>query len=1056
MKVRSHICYLFLIILLAAFQGSYAQPGFKVDIKKPKPYEERLLKAEKTGDGKLKAPKRIMQNLTTRFNYYFNANNKFNEVLDRAKAQHVDDFSQLLSFYNYSLDGTAADSLQLDSIIYKARTGILNHDLRSEWLDELYLLWGASFHLEKKLDSAYLMFQFINYAYAPQDEDGFYKFIGTRTEGAQELSIATKEDKKFLHSNTFSRNNAFIWQIRTLTELENFTAAGSLITTLKRDPAFPKRLDNDLEEAEAYWYYKQQLWDSAAAHLLVAIEGADNKREKARWNYLAAQLMERSGKWDEATKLYAKAISQTPDPVMEVYARLNLVRINKEGGENSVDKNVAELLKMAKRDKYEDYRDIIYYMAAQMEMERGNIGAAQELLIKGSKYNNGNQASRSKAFLQIADVSFDQKKYLQAASFYDSIQVADLAEADSRRVFQRKGPLQKIMLSSGVISRQDSLQRIAALPEAEQKDFVKKLVKQLRKQQGLKEEGVPTAGASPLNNPPTELFSAQQKGEWYFYNTNSKAQGAGEFKQVWGNRPNVDNWRRFAVVSQQLLARNPMNIRGVTDATQPFDFVDNNPTLEGLLSKLPTTPEAVKASNDSIKTALFTLGAVYLNELEDYASAITTYEEIRRRFPNAEREDELLFNLYYAYTKAGNATQAASIKRLLLDKYPSSRYATILSTGKDPQAKKASSPEATKAYENVYNLYIEGKFGEAETAKHIADSTYKTTFWQPQLLYIEAVYNIRQRQDSVAKSVLQTLISQNSNAALTSKAQNLLSVLNRRRQIEDELNRYQIQNQGAADTTTKQPVVPIPLPPAPKKDTVENKPAVQKPVDTLVKKPIIKTPVDTLVKKPVAQKAIDTVKKATAVKKATDTLLKKPTVKKPVDTLAKKPAVKSADSVAKKKVDTLAKGPVVKKPVDTVAKKPVVQQPASVYTYTPDASHYAIIILDKVDPVFVGEARNAFFRFNKEKNYTQSLDVQTLSLTADTKLLVVSSFPTAQGAVDYVQRAKVLAPSEIIPWLTGNKYTFSVISAANLEVLKTAADINAYKKFLNSYLPGKF
>ena len=247
MKVRSHIYSLLAVVLLMIFTGiAYAQPGFQVDIKKEKPFEERKLKAEKTGEGKIKAPKRIMQGLTTRFNYYFNASNKFNEIIDRAKAQYRDDFSQLLSFYNFTLEGTAADSLQLDSVIYKCRTGIVNHDLRNEWIDELYLLWAASWHLQKKLDSASMMLQFINYAYAPQDEYGFYTHIGTRKEGAQELSIATKEDKKFLHSNTFSRNNAFIWQIRTLIVLGNFATSGSLITTLKRDPVFPERLDNAL------------------------------------------------------------------------------------------------------------------------------------------------------------------------------------------------------------------------------------------------------------------------------------------------------------------------------------------------------------------------------------------------------------------------------------------------------------------------------------------------------------------------------------------------------------------------------------------------------------------------------------------------------------------------------------------------------------------------------------------------------------------------------------------------------------------------------------------
>jgi outer membrane protein assembly factor BamD (BamD/ComL family) len=990
MKVRSHIYPLFAIVLLViTSQHSFAQPPpFSVDVKKEKPFEERKLKAEKTGEGKAKLFKQVFTNLTTRYNYYFNANNKFNEVIDRARAQQKDDYSQLLSFYSYSLDATAADSAQLDSVIYKCKNGIINHDLRNEWGDELYLLWAASWHLQKKLDSARMMLQFINYAYAPQDENGYYTYIGTRKEGAQELTIATKEEKKFLHSNTFSRNNAFIWQIRTLIELDNFATSGSLITTLKRDPVFPKRLKNALEEVEAYWYYKQQRWDSGAFYLIEAIDGAGNKREKARWNYLAAQLMERAGKPGRAAELYAKAISQTPDPVMEVYGRLNLVRINKEGEENAIDKNVAELLKMAKKDKYEEYRDIIYYMAAQMEMERNNIDAAQKLLMEGAKYRNGNIVSRNKAILQIADVSFQQKKYLLAAAFYDSLQVNDLSEEEAQRVFQRKPPLQIIAENSRVISRQDSLQRIVSMPQTERDDYINKLVKQLRKQQGLKDDAGPTAGNQFAGAQQTDLFtSGPKKGIWD--NPSIRTRAANEFKQVWGNRPNVDNWRRFAVVSQQLANRNIS--KDPNNPNTPADQVQNTEiTFETLSAKLPLTPEAIKASNDSIKNALFNLGAAYLNGLEDYASAIETFEEIRRRFPDADKMDELLFNLYFAYTKSGNTSKAAQVKKLLLDKYPSSRYAAILTTGKDPQAKTTGSPEATKAYENVYNLFIEGRFEEAITAKNLADSTYKTTFWQPQLLYIEAVYNIKQRQDSAAKKALQTIVNQNTSQALTAKAQNLLNVLSRRQQIEDELNKYQMQNQP---------------------DTASRK------IDTLVKRPNV----------PVQQ---------TTIKKDT-------TITKPQD--------------KKNAVDTLVKKPQVQRPLDTLVKKyPPPPKSNSIYSFVPDAPHFAVVILDKVDPVFVNEGKNAFFRFTREKYYGQPLELQTISLTNDIKLLLVSGFANAQAATDYAQRAKALAPSEIVPWLTGNKYTFSIISNSNLEILKTATDIGVYKKFLETYLPGKF
>ena len=52
---------------------------------------------------------------------------------------------------------------------------------------------------------------------------------------------------------------------------------------------------------------------------------------------------------------------------MEIYARLHSIRINKSGGDNYIDQNVAELLKMAKRDKYIDYRDVIYYTLPRLK-----------------------------------------------------------------------------------------------------------------------------------------------------------------------------------------------------------------------------------------------------------------------------------------------------------------------------------------------------------------------------------------------------------------------------------------------------------------------------------------------------------------------------------------------------------------------------------------------------------------------------------------------------------------------------------------------------------------
>ncbi|MFL5771791.1 MAG: tetratricopeptide repeat protein, partial [Flavisolibacter sp.] len=573
----------FILLILGGFSTLHlhAQLGFDLKVDKPEPYQDRVLRSEKSGNKKLNKPKRFFQNLTTHYNYYFNASNKLNEVIEGAKESFHDDYTTLLPFYNYTLTTTAQNVTQLDSVIYKSQTAIVMHDLRNDWVDNMYILWGAAWFLEKKFDSAALMFQFINYSFADKEKDGYYKYIGSRMDGNNALSISTKEKNTFPKNTVTppSRNNALIWLTRTLIEVGDLPEAGSLIATLRNDPNFPSRLDDDLDEMQALWFYKREVWDSSAYHLVKALDQAKTKQERARWEFLAAQMMEKAGKFEEAQKLYSKSITHTTDPVMDVYARLNIVRINKsDAGENYIDKNIAELLKMAKHDKYTDYRDVIYFMAAKMEMERNNFAAAQLLLLKGAKYSTGDFTSKNKSFLQIADLSFSQKKYIQAATFYDSVQIRDMEVPEINRIEGRKASLAKIVAYSNAIAREDSLQRIALMPEEERTVYINRLVKQLRKQKGLDDISITSGSGLPRNSSPDLFPTGSPRGEWYFYNSTLKTQGLAQFRQTWGTRPNVDNWRRFSDLNQQLLSKTPDKTRDVNNISDASIAIDASPT----------------------------------------------------------------------------------------------------------------------------------------------------------------------------------------------------------------------------------------------------------------------------------------------------------------------------------------------------------------------------------------------------------------------------------------------------------------------------------------------
>src|SRR5882724_7249562 len=284
----------FIFFFLFAVNG-FGQSGITYDLKKPEKYENRQLGYEKTELKKFKLPRHFIQNTITHYNYYFNANNKLNEILARAKSQNRDDYTQLLPFYNYSLDVTMRDRRNLDSLIDKVNTAILVHDLRNDWVDNLYMLMGRAYYYRKELDSAYITFQFINYAFGPKEKEGYLKTIGSNAneeEGGSAISVSTNEKRnvvKKAFSLPPSRNESLIWQIRTFLMKDQLAQAAAMIQTLKLDPLFPSRLQGDLQEMQALWFYKKNMYDSAAVHLEKALGNASGRLELARWEYLIAQ-----------------------------------------------------------------------------------------------------------------------------------------------------------------------------------------------------------------------------------------------------------------------------------------------------------------------------------------------------------------------------------------------------------------------------------------------------------------------------------------------------------------------------------------------------------------------------------------------------------------------------------------------------------------------------------------------------------------------------------------------------------------------------------------------
>ncbi len=994
---------------------AFAQPNYILPLAKPDKYRNKTLGSEKTDEKKFTIPRRLFQGMITHYNYYYNANNKIEGLVEKAKLAHQDEYTQLLPFYNYSTKITAGDSIELDSVIYKASAGIVLHDLRNSYIDNLYLLIGKSYFYWRKFDSAYRIFQFINYNFFPKGKDEFVTVVGANNRSTNgNLNIGTKEKNGLIHkafSQPPSRNDALLWLAKTYAEDSLYTEALGLIKLLRKDALFPKRLHTLLDEVQAYVHYQNEQWDSTAFYLERALPNAVDKTELARWEYLLGQLYAKLNQPAIASKYYNKSKVHTTDPVLYIHARIYEAQLINSSTNGSVEQTLNDLMKLAKKERFDGYEDVLYYAAGSMALQKPDSALAKELLLKSVSVHDPqalqNTSLRNKAWLMLADVAYGQKDYVFASNCYDSLIFSDPSlTANALQLQMHQQILKELVTQIQVVRKEDSLQRIAAMPEKEMEDYLKSLAKKLRKQRGLKEDPDFVNPAVLINNQnqPVDLFTSTGGG-WYFSNTAQKSKGFNEFKAKWGNRPNLDNWRRKAAIDAALVQNNIAQASGGI-STDPSLIPEEDLSVDGLKKNLPLTEEQKLESNKKIADALFQQGQIYKNQLEDYNQAARVFEELWKRYNNYEQEQQTLFELYYCNQKAGNNEKATYFLNLLNQKYPKGEYVQKVNHAKNP--KPAGKDEKTLAYEHIYNTFLSGSFDDALRQKKIADSLYGKTYWTPQLLYIESLYHINKKDDSTAIATLGNIQANFPGTPMAEKAEIMIDVLKRRKEIEDYLTNTNIVRESES--------VYIPF---------DDGPQVNKIKQQEIKK--------------------DTLGIVISNKPLQTTNLEKPIV--PVQKVG----------VEKENKNHAEKITINKKPAaNTTRIKPLKEVKIETsYIYSSDEPYVVLMYFNAVDPIYISESKIAFTRYNNTSHSGEGLTIQIYEGGADNNWLELGVFADVTGILGYMDELKQNA-KQIVPWLPADKYHFLVISQRNLEMLKTRKNIEEYKLFIRQYIKDKF
>lgn len=741
--------------------------------------------------------RRLVQNMVTRYNYYYHAKLKLEGVLKSINTQRQDNYNVFLPFYPFTVEKMNLSTTDLDSVVQKASIAVQIHDPRGKWIDDCYLLIGKAYYYKGDWENANKTFQYINAVFAPKVKEESKAVVG-RSEDAQ-LSIATREKKRWF-KHTSARNDAFVWQARSFLDQGKHDEAQSLLNILENDPYFPKRLQGELAELQAYRFYKQGRYAETIAPLSEAIRlSRGNREKKARMSFILGQLYASRNVYDSAIDAFRDVIAYKPDALMDFNARVQIAKANVKASGGNLAQSVAALQNMLRKERFLPFRDAIYYNMALISANE-DPEAALGYLQKALNVESANMMQKTLSFMAIADINYFRKDYLPAQRYYDS--TASIMGPDFEMagiVNTRKEVLTEVAAHIATIRIEDSLQKIAALPPAEREALLAQQVAEFRKARSAAEQQEQQFRPS-RNNAGNEPFGTvkEEPGDWYFYNASSKSNGYSEFKRRWGNRQLADNWRR----SQS-------GVIAPTNSLQPESREDSMLAAIGelppdsvntsiLAANLPITPEQMDASRQKQMDAWFQLGKLYNDKLDDPREAIATYDSLLTLYPDHPRKRDVIFSLYVWHDKLGHVQQAARYKQMILTRYEGSDYANIIRYGapKDENSEKAKA--VSMIYDSAYIAYLTGRYDTVFTLKHQVDSTYGNYALRAKFDLLEAMTIIKTRSEEAGKAAIAAVINKYpGEEGVLAQAMAIQDALNRRQQIVEYLTQLQVQKDNS-------------------------------------------------------------------------------------------------------------------------------------------------------------------------------------------------------------------------------------------------------------------
>lgn len=532
-------------------------------------------------------------------------------------------------------------------------------------------------------------------------------------EKARKEAEEAKREKDYLKKKP-AYYEGVLWLARTLIERENEDLAFRTLTELENDPNTPNVVRAQLAPLLGHFYIKKKQYEEAVKPLEEAVERADDSKIKARYNFILAQLHQRAGRWNEAYSGFEKVASSSVNYEMQFNARLNMAQNSWLSGKGSAESATAQLEKMLKDAKNQEYRDRVYYALANVALKNNNKPKAIEYLTLSVRSAGNNPAQVTESYYTLAQLYFDEEKFIQTKNYLDStLTIMDKKDDRLKSATILRDNLVDIAKNLSTIQVQDSLLTLSALSDAELKKRAAKIKKDKDEQRlrALENSKVPE------NNNPNPgaitgrpLIAGAQASTFWAYDEKEVKQGKREFQRTWGERPLEDNWRRSEKRGgSNEITPDPDPVNPNKPTTDP-DAPDPENEVLTYLGPVPRTEAERRSAEVKVIDAMYKLGVLYYDKLENFDKTVKTLEGLNSRFGRHNFELNSWYYLYLAHRKLNHADQAQAYYDKIVGGYPTSTFARIL---QDPNYAAEFLNEERKVnvyYDEAYAAFKKGNY----------------------------------------------------------------------------------------------------------------------------------------------------------------------------------------------------------------------------------------------------------------------------------------------------------------------------------------------------------